>query len=67
MEVLGCWVDKPREKKGLYNAANIGICAFEFMLLLLSIFVLKNCDVTSITVSLEKKERDRKFCGLIRR
>jgi len=67
MKVLGCWVDKPREKEGLYNKANIRIYAFEIMLLLLSCFLLRNCDVTNVTASLGTQERYRKFCGQIRR
>jgi hypothetical protein len=67
MKVLDCWVDKPREKEGLCNAANIRIYAFEFMLILLSFFLFRNCDVKNVTVSLGTQERDRKFCGQIRR
>jgi len=44
MKVLGCWVDKPREKEGLCNAANIMIYAFEFVLVLFSVFLSKNFD-----------------------
>jgi len=69
MKVLGCWVDKPCEKEGLYiyNAANIRIYAFKFMLLLLSFSLLRNCDVNNVTASLGTHEMDRKFCGQIRR
>jgi hypothetical protein len=42
MKVLGCWVEKPREKEGLYNAANIRYCLFDFMLILLLFFLSRN-------------------------
>jgi hypothetical protein len=66
MNVLGCWVDKPREKEGLYNAANIRIYAFDFMLLLLSVSLLKHCDVENVTENLGTQGKDRKFCGQVR-
>jgi len=56
-------VEQPRKKEGLYNAANIRIYAFEFMLLLLSFFLLRTCDVTNVTASLGTQDRDMKFCG----
>jgi len=33
MKVFGCWVEKSREKEELYNAGNMRIYVFEFMLL----------------------------------
>jgi hypothetical protein len=36
------------------------------MLLLLSVFLLKNCDIENVTENLGTQERDRKFGGQIR-